>query len=348
MKIDIIGWYNRGNIGDEAFANVMPQIFAGHDVRLVTPNCDPKQPYPDAVVLGGGAVVSPYYLKMLPPNECPRYAVGIDISYESEIDLLAAHNFKGVWVRNQTDLPALQEKLKCPVHYIPDLAFAIKLPLINKLPEGAAEYLSGNKTNKRVGVLISDYISPAIDRPISEFAARHWSFITNLANKLDWMVESGWDVFFIPCATAGYGDDRRINANVAAFMRHKEKTIQLHEAMDPATMIEFLSQMNLTVCLRFHGHILSVMAGTPFVSIEHTRKVDLFLKENCLMNTKCAKFYGNHFDTGGFKSAVEKILGEKHGPRYKQIAKNNQWLLETAHFPLIRKLVLSENPTEPA
>jgi len=346
MKIDVIGWYNQGNVGDEAFALVMPQIFAGHEVRLITPNGGPKEPFPDAVVLGGGAVVSPFYLKMLPPG-VPRYAVGIDISYESEIDLLAQHDFKGVWVRNKTDLPALQEKLKCPVYYMPDLAFAIKRPLINKLPKEAAEYLSGTK-NKKVGVLATDYISPAIDRPIDEFAPRHWSFITNLAKKLDWMIDNKWDVFLIPCATKGYGDDRRMNANIAAFMRHKEKVVQIYEALDPPTMIEFLSQMDLNICLRFHAHIFSIMAGTPFVSIEFTRKVDLFLKENDRLNTKCAKFYGNSFDTGSFKATVDYILGQQHGPGYEQLAKNNLALLETFFFPAIRQLVCSESPTAPA
>src|SRR5436190_18938223 len=110
MKIDIVGWYGKNNIGDEAFRYAHPQFFEGHDIRYVTPP-ETCRESADLVVLGGGAVVAPFYLDTLPKDK-PKYALGVDIAYESEIDLLAAADFKGVMVRNSTDLPAMRQKLK--------------------------------------------------------------------------------------------------------------------------------------------------------------------------------------------------------------------------------------------
>jgi polysaccharide pyruvyl transferase WcaK-like protein len=301
VKIDIIGWYRGANVGDESFRVVFPEIFKGHDIRFVTPGDVPLKPYPDITILGGGAVISPFYLQMLPPGS-PRYAIGVDISYESEIDLLAKYDFNGVFVRNQTDVPALQEKLRCPVHYMPDLAFHIRPGNENVLGRYTKQ------KSKFVGVLVTDYVSPALDRSISDFADRHWNFITNLAAKLDWLTGEGWNIVLIPCATGGYGDDRRMNLNIAAFMRHPDKVIQIMDTLTPSEAITLISQMQLTVCMRYHAHIFSVIAGTPFISIEFTRKVDLFIRENGFNDLRCAKFYEKYFDATGFKIAVVKAM----------------------------------------
>jgi len=64
MKISIVGWYGKNNVGDEAFRFVLSDFFQDHQVEFVTPPqlCS----NPDIVVLGGGAVASPFYLNTLP------------------------------------------------------------------------------------------------------------------------------------------------------------------------------------------------------------------------------------------------------------------------------------------
>jgi polysaccharide pyruvyl transferase WcaK-like protein len=283
------------NVGDEAFRVVFPQFFDGHEIEFVTP---PKLcNKPDIVVLGGGAVVSPFYLDTLP--DCPRYALGVDIAYESEIDLLAPKGFREVCVRNSTDIEVMRRKLGCPVRPIPDLAFYLK-PSGKDLMSRYKRY--GLKPT--LGVFITDYLNPAIDRPWEEFGIRAYLFKTELANQLDELSEI-YEIMLVPCATDGYGDDRRINLDMKAYMK-KEPTL-IMDALSPNDMIDLMAQMDCTLCMRFHAHIFSVIAHKPFVSIDFTRKVNLFLKEHDLDYTKVCTFNKDKFELLDLKKKIAEV-----------------------------------------
>lgn len=317
MKISVVGWYGMNNVGDDAFQVVLSELLSAHQVEFVRPpqTCDS----PDLVILGGGAVASPFYLKKLP--ECPRYALGIDIAYTSEIDLVAAANFREVYVRNSTDILEMQEKLNCPVASIPDLAFLLK-------PTGK-DILGKYKkhpTQKTLGVLVTDYVNPAIDRSLINFGARADSFITIMAKELDKLAKD-YEIMLIPCSTGGYGDDRRINLDLSAFMESRPTLI--FDTLSPQDMIDLIAQLDVTICQRFHAHIFSIIAGTPFVSIDFTRKVNLLLAENNLSTTSCARFYGCQFNADQLLSTLQKTVIEAKPDELRGIAaKYHQELTE--------------------
>lgn len=319
MKIDIIGWYGKKNVGDEAFRHAHKHIFQGHEIHFVTPPMRCKKP--NIVVLGGGAVASPFYLDTLP--DCPRYALGIDLAYESEVDLLAKANFQAVFVRNKSDLPALRSKLQCPVAAFPDLAFMIQ-------PTGR-DILSRYKRypkKKTAGVLVTDYVNPAIDRPVTDFGTKAFNFKLNLAHKLDQLGKAGWEVMLIPCSTGGYGDDRRINLDLAAFMEKHPTNIM--KTLSPQDTIDLIAQLDLTVCQRFHAHIFSIIAGTPFISIEYTRKVRMLLEENGLADLTGCEFEGIEFDVSKFDGAMQQALTGKYEEVFLNIARQNYAELQEA------------------
>lgn len=271
MKISTVGWYGKKNVGDEAFREVLGRFFSGHDVEFVTPphRCSAS----DVVVLGGGAVASPYYIDVLP--DLPRFAIGIDLAYESEADLLAAAQFRSIFVRTKSDAETLRSKVSCPVTAIPDLAFYLQPTNTDVLTR-----YKRHQGRKTVGVLVTDYVNPAIDRPHDKFATRAWNFIVKLAAELDALWEQGYEVMLIPCSTGGYGDDRRMNLDLAAFMKYEPTNIL--NTIEPQDMIDLIADCDFTICQRFHAHVFSIIAGTPFVSIEFTRKVKLLLEENGL------------------------------------------------------------------
>jgi polysaccharide pyruvyl transferase WcaK-like protein len=310
MKISIVGWYGMKNVGDEAFRFVLPQFFEGHEIEFVTPPNHPNNP--DIVILGGGAVAAPFYLSVLP--DCPRYALGIDIAYESEIDLLAEANFKGVFVRNSSDITTMQKKLSCPVEAIPDLAFLLK-------PSGKDVLGKYKKTNqKTLGILVTDYVNPAIDRPVEEFAQRAFDFKLKMAAELDVLTSEGYEIVMIPCATSGYGDDRRINLDIGAFM--KRQPTQIFDTLDPQQMIDLIAQLDGTICQRFHAHIFSMIAGVPFISLEFTRKVKLLLNENNLQHTTGASFHGETFDASRLRETLGVVLADTRPATYGRLAAN--------------------------
>lgn len=297
MKISIIGWYGMNNVGDEAFRCVFRQFFRGHELEFVTPPAPCNSP--DIVILGGGAVASPFYLDNLP--DCPRYALGVDLAYESEVDLIAAKDFKGIVVRNVTDYEAVSEKVHCPVWSSPDLAFYLR-------PSGTdilGRYRQKTHKSKVLGIFATDYVNPAIDRPIAEFAEKAFSFKLQMAQQLDKLAEDGYEIVLVPCATGGYGDDRRINLDIASFMQHPPTII--FDTIGPQSMIDLIADLDAAVCMRFHSHIFSVIAGTPFVSIEYTRKVKLFLEENNLTQATFGTWKNNEFDASRLSETLAAV-----------------------------------------
>lgn len=317
MKINVVGWYHNknGNIGDEAFRYAFHYILANHTFTFITPPaiCPPA----DLTILGGGAVVSPFYLNILPKNQ-PKYALGVGLAYESEVDLLAAANFQGIFVRNQSDVKKMQEKAHCPVQYVPDLAYLLS-------PE-PVKFTFSNRP--RLGVLITDYINPALDRPIDKFAARSWDFKLKLAGILDELSKEGWEIWLIPCSTGGYGNDNRINLDIAAFMT--QKPICIMDALTPGQMIKLLSCMDINLCMRFHAHIFSIMARRPFASIDFTRKVNFLLKENNLESLRVGWFEKDAFECSKLGSLIrqKEQLHQHYSPVFDAISQKNKAELE--------------------
>jgi polysaccharide pyruvyl transferase WcaK-like protein len=313
MKIAIVGWYGKSNVGDEAFRDAMLDIFHGHTVSFVTPPRVPDSP--DVVILGGGNVITPFYMDVLP--NCPRYALGVGLGYESEVELLEKYNFRHVIVRNVSDLPLLLQKLKCPVMATPDLAFMYR---------PSPQFYRG--TAKTIGVLLTDYINPAIDRPVEEFGERAINFQKAIAKELDRLIEEQFEVVLLPCSTNGYGDDRRIALDVAAWMQHYPKVVM--DSISPQNMIDIIAGMTATICVRFHAHIFSMIAGVPFVSIPWSRKVRLLLSENNLTETIGASFQGKNVDMSRFTEVLETVIEhtDEYRGKFQNLSANNRKRLE--------------------
>lgn len=324
-KISIVGWYGKNNVGDEAFKLVFRKFFENHDLEFVTPPqlCSSF----DYLVLGGGAVASPFYLNTLPQGK--KLAIGIDLAYESEADLIASKEFRSVYVRTKTDCEILKNKVSFPVYAIPDLAFFIQ-PKQNTVFRYKKHH-----DKKTVGVLVTDYVNPAIDRPHEIFGQRSWDFKTKLAAELDLLCSQGYEVLLIPCSTGGYGDDRRINLDIAAFMKNTPTNIM--ETLGPQEMIDLISGCDFTICQRFHAHIFSIICGVPFVSIEFTRKVKILLEENGL-NHWVGGLYQNK-NTFDFSKVqlIKQSFNDKDRTKLKTIANKNLTSLEQ-----VKKQVLLE------
>jgi polysaccharide pyruvyl transferase WcaK-like protein len=241
--------------------------------------------------------------------------LGVSIAYESEIDLLSNYGFEAVFVRNVSDVEPMRAKLRCPVEAVPDLAFYHPSPpLVEK------------NSRKKLGVFVTDYVNPAIDRPIKDFGKRAWSFTEVLARELDSLHEE-YDVCLIPCSTGGYGNDRRINLDLAAFM--KNEPINIMESLSPSRMIQTIGCLDLTLCMRFHAHIFSIIAGKPFLSIGFTRKVKLLLEENGIDGVEAGKFEEDEFRCENLRDKLTKVAATADVSSYLRIAAENRAKLET-------------------
>src|ERR1700760_2120231 len=97
MKISVLGWYNHGNVGDEAFKIVFPLLLPAHQVKCVESLKDDDNS--DAYILGGGDVVYEAYMKYIRkfPNK-KKIAASVTLTPNSSLDELDI--FDHVYVRD--------------------------------------------------------------------------------------------------------------------------------------------------------------------------------------------------------------------------------------------------------
>jgi LmbE family N-acetylglucosaminyl deacetylase len=273
-RIEILGWYNKNNVGDDAFQIVLGDWFANHDVRFVTPPMKTREDA-DLVILGGGAVASNYYLEAITQTtkRIPCIVLGVDIEYPAEAELLARFGFDEVVFRSREDVITYQnipDFLTNNARYCPDLAFHLTASGKPVLPSYK------KKDRRTLGVFVTDYVMPSRDRDLYHFGPRADQFAQGLGGVLDQLSEK-CEIVFLPCSTGNAGDDRRINRHVASFMEHAPTIID--DQLDPKRMIDLIAGCTATLCMRYHAHIFSLIAGTPFASIEFTKKVATLMGE---------------------------------------------------------------------
>lgn len=235
---------------------------------------------------------------------------------------MADAKFDGIFIRNQTDVKNWGWKFDCPISTMPDLSFFLRPSGTNVIEEYGLKSTPGKK---KIAVFPTDYVNPAIDRSVAEFGNKAYSFAENMAKELDRLHEEGWEVYVMCCSTGGYGDDRRMALQLAAFTKYPP--IVVLDTFTPQDMIDFIAQVDVTICQRFHSHLFSVIAGTPLVSMEYTRKVRVFLEELGIReDITAARFDGEVFDTSRMQAAVGYVSGKAtdFNRRFRHCAAKNR------------------------
>lgn len=136
MRILVTGYYGQNNLGDDAFQHAIPLVVGKqhtydfvHHLRLL--ETDPNALY-DAVLVGGGDVVTPYFFAKIQAylksyTRGPVLLFGAGLTWPSCVELGHLDPFDSVFLRNTTDLRRAERRLGTQwVHYIPDLAFALE------------------------------------------------------------------------------------------------------------------------------------------------------------------------------------------------------------------------------
>src|SRR5476651_417763 len=104
MKINVLGFYNHKNIGDDSYQISLSSLFPQHHFEFFDKL--PEKNNCDAIILGGGNVVKPYFLSQLEAiNDIPIYglSVGIEIPYSEKV------KFKHIWARENFSVNLLQQ-----------------------------------------------------------------------------------------------------------------------------------------------------------------------------------------------------------------------------------------------
>ena len=273
MRVLVLGYYYQHNLGDDAFPLVMPALFPTHELTFSHGGDLQNLDY-DAVLVGGGDLVNDYFYKRFVPlfqrfrTAQPHgriMAIGLGIPYPQLIDQGYLDHFDHVFLRSQHDLLRVQRRLGSQfAHYLPDLAFGLPPPLPVAVRHSALPC---------VGV----FLIPSA--PVDAL------------ERLFWKLSKRYQLILYRFNTSGtQEDEQELNVllqNRLAHLWHRhprsarkrEPILLNNRAFGPMQMLDEMATLDLAICMRFHSHVFSALAGLPFLSIGKTRKVELLVEE---------------------------------------------------------------------
>jgi hypothetical protein len=347
MDIFIFGYYGRGNLGDDffipSFTVLFAKIFGESPKTIENQECRrvefnsftlhflhpeeilPKSITPNLIIVGGGDVLNEYFMKPLTENifpkfRCKKYAVGVggDPKYFSVFD--------GVWSRN-----SIVGALFCPdLVFLPSIwratppklsrrTSSIKFtsPSRRELNDSIQNLHHLVQTTERGGLLIS---------LIPKFTPK---FLISLSTLIARLAPSFNFITFIV-----FSEEQNGNNDMCAIEKVRSQLCRQRSSLNIRLMrygvdfntyseaIRLFKDHSAAICMRFHSHILSVIAEVPFISLATTRKCSLFMSENRLPHFKIGALPDGTPDSFSYQSAEIMLRSGMNSNIYKSVRKN--------------------------
>jgi polysaccharide pyruvyl transferase WcaK-like protein len=252
-RINIVGWYGAKNIGDDSFRDVFQKQLPDKDLIFShIPNLDS-----DAIILGGGGVVTGQYLDGLNSYNNPLYAVGVDIAVNGpEWDDIQRLNFQKLYVRSKEYVGIASLKAN-NIEYCPDIAFSIYNP---------DQVAKGTRT---CGLILSHDLKGGID---------------HLGQLVRWLQTDFDTIVFIVMYT-GKTFDLEVTQKV---MDECKVPCSLIIPSTPEETLQVMSNLDLVISMRFHGVIFATVLGLPFLTLANKGKCSLFCEQE--------RLFGHHIE----------------------------------------------------
>lgn len=313
LNVIVIGYYDRGNLGDDMFnyalqKYVLRGLTFGEEIvntRFVNIDEATSSDIKSASVIffGPGDVFNEYFLRKLDdlkiPETTPLYALGIGFPYPTLITRFNLRRFDYIMYRNVVDHDSLIEMVdEKRIQYTPDPTWFI----MNDVVTCSDPYRSFIKNSTKIGICLTRTMFDPLN-PL-----RYGSIIDTLAKVLTQLIKGSYtsrkcftsyrkndyELYLIPfyCDPRGINmkplqDDRIINKDLYKSIQlnlNDDKLLKKHVHLianqpEYSRVKDIFGFFNIVVANRFHSHVFSAIATTPFVSIYTTRKVELLIKE---------------------------------------------------------------------
>ena len=312
--IVVLGYYDRNNLGDEAYKITIPNIlkfiyapFGNVDFKFICID-DYKQNInvinnAEMIIVGGGDLINIYfYNKLIPILDTYhgiKIAFSIGVPFPSLLTDEYFKYFDYVFVRNNEDVDKITEIVgSSKVIFIPDAAFNLCSYVVKK------NEITNNR--KKCGIfLVQNMIV-------------HTNFVKNISKLIESICDE-YDIIFYRFNTSlSDENDSGISEKVCKkiYKMHKD-----HEGIitvdynnySPLEMLDVISKLDKAICMRYHSHIFCMIAQCPFISISSTRKTRSLMTQANLNDYQ----YKIYLDANG--KPVDTILGN-----FVDIITNNQ------------------------
>ena len=278
MKILLVGYFDRGNFGDDLFKYIWSIFFQHTKHEIVYSSIDDIKLLDDIsifdkIILGGGDVINEYFIDILytyiGSKGIKITAVSVGIPFN---DILLDDRllmFDAIVCRTKIDTMNLKQRFGdvIDISYFPDISVLLSLP----------DEEEEDTTTNNVGVCLSRTIIKTMTR------REYDDFVEMIARRLDNIVCD--KIYMIPFCVFDNDNENDIiiHKDVHRMMKtNRDKTMGFERRFSVSEMNDMFRKLNLTVVMRYHAHMLSFIHNVPMISFGKTRKVDNFLKEGVM------------------------------------------------------------------
>lgn len=285
VNILVIGFYDRGNAGDEMYKVAIPRVFANHFPVGVSPRYTfkclddlveiPSNPNYECIIFGGGDIINPYFMdwaKLKLHNYVGRvYAFSVGIPYADDARYL--HLFDHIYVRSseEYDLAAAQVGT-ANVSRIPDAVFALYNPTI--IPK-----------NKVVVAPAVVNIGVCLAQPVFYDNPNRAALMSNITDALAALYARYPNVRF-HLISFNYQlkneseSDVLLNQELFGLLQAASVPVNMFTGLnDPLLIFNKVRDMNIVLGMRFHSIVFGVICKRHTVPLYCSSKVANFVKD---------------------------------------------------------------------
>ena len=259
-KILVIGFFDRGNLGDEAFKSCFDKICPMTYVCVDDINSIPNDV--EVIICGGGDIINPYFMEKIQTITSsfigPIYGFSIGIPFIANIKYLDI--FDHVIIRANQDLSIVSGRIhEDNVTFMPDFTVLLKTNAIKRPFTG----------RPRIGFFLAQ---PMING--------NQVLIQKIADIIN-TVYTFADVYLMSFNTGVHPNenDNVLNDQIMNLCTVKVINVKDTYLKRPEAMLKFMTTFDFNFCMRYHSVMFSLIQNIPFVAMYTTRKIDNQLKD---------------------------------------------------------------------
>ncbi len=289
----IVGYYNSGNAGDDAYIQAIPYIIGTNNIykfvninllKITSLQYSEGLQY-DIVMLGGGDVINNYFLDIFIEwwtnvtsisIKPPLYAFSIGVPYPSQIDEGRLDIFDMIFVRHDDYVSQLENRFQNNnIFLMPDAVFSLyQLFLQQNLLTPQPQI---TRTQNILGVYLSQSIYNSHD------IASYDKVVQSLSNAILQIARTGYSVILFSMNTDSTNlsdNDIILNTTIETFLKKNRIFPQKINVTGylPIDTINKIKSCSLNICMKYHSIIFSILFNIPFMTIFSTKKVQSLIK----------------------------------------------------------------------
>lgn len=267
-KVNVVGWYNQRNAGDESYKISFPMLFPDYQFTFSEKILDEY----DIYILGGGDCLNENILNKFSKITKPKHIMSVTVSKEFDPKLF--DNYKNIIVRDEESCRLLS-KIGIKSELYPDFSVCLEYSAYrgNRLINWMYNRDGHDLYNKKIAIVINSHLLPLHNSPSYE-NSRFEKFANDLAITIDNVPAS---FIFIPFSTKQPWDDRISNGIVSHKCKWWKKNITILNEMTVRDTIDILSACDACISSRLHSSIFSAITEVPFIDVSHSHKNKYFL-----------------------------------------------------------------------